>query len=112
VKSFAELDVWQKSGRACPACIWGQTSFEKKNALDWFPSFGERRVRSPLDEDFLRYLEIASDSLEETKYFLRFGKDLQYLSEEQNLQLKLDCAEAGRLLGGLIPALRRKLTQV
>jgi hypothetical protein len=108
VKSFAERDLWQKSGRVCPARIGGQTSFEKKNALDWFPSFAERRVRSPLilrrvsgdgrRKIFCGISEIASDSLEETKYFLRLSKDLQYLSEEQHLQLKLDCAEAGRLL--------------
>jgi four helix bundle protein len=69
--------------------------------------FGRRSTK-----DFLRYLETASGSLEETKYFLRLSKHLQYLSEEQHLQWKLDCAEAGRLLGGLIQAPRRKLTQV
>jgi four helix bundle protein len=51
--------------------------------------FGRRSTK-----DFLRYLETASGSLEETKYFLRLSKHLQYLSEEQHLQWKLDCAEA------------------
>jgi four helix bundle protein len=38
--------------------------------------FGRRSTK-----DLLRFLEIANGSLEETKYFLRLSKDLQYMND-------------------------------
>ena len=109
MKSFEELEVWQKS-HALVLKVYRETSgFPKeerfglvsqvRRATSSVPAniaegFGRRSTK-----DFLRYLEIASGSLEETKYFLRLSKDLKYLNEEPYLQLKSDCAEVGRLLG-------------
>lgn len=66
--------------------------------------FGRRSTK-----DFLRYLEIAGGSLEETRYFLRLSKDLNYLKDEEFKALRAMCDEAGRLLGGLSQALRRRM---
>jgi four helix bundle protein len=60
-------------------------------------------------KDFLRYLEIAGGSLEETRYFLRLSKDLNHLKHEEFESLREMCDESGRLLGGLSQALRRRM---
>ena len=57
----------------------------------------------------MRCLDIAGGSLEETRYFLRLSKDLGYFGDAEFASLKAKCDEVGRLLGGLVQALRRKL---
>jgi len=67
--------------------------------------FGRRTTK-----DFVRCLDIAGGSLEETRYFLRLSKDLGYFGDAaEYASLKATCDEVGRLLGGLVQALRRKL---
>jgi len=66
--------------------------------------FGRRTTK-----DFVRCLDIAGGSLEETRYFLRLSKDLGYVGDVEFTSLKAACDEVGRLLGGLVQALRRKL---
>jgi four helix bundle protein len=66
--------------------------------------FGKRTTR-----DFLRHLDIAAGSLEETRYFLRLPKDLKYLEAEQHGKLRAICDEGGRLLGRSIQTLRKKI---
>jgi four helix bundle protein len=67
--------------------------------------FGRRTTR-----DFLRHLDIAGGSLEETRYFLRLAKDLNYLAAEPYAKIRAVCDESGRLLGGLMQALRNKVS--
>lgn len=119
MKSFEELDVWRKAHELVLSIYRETKEFPKeerfglisqiRRAVSSVPAniaegFGRRSTK-----DFLRYLEIASGSLEETKYFVRLSRDLEYFDEKRFLQLKSDCAEVGRLLGGLIEALRRRL---
>jgi len=66
--------------------------------------FGRRSTK-----DFLRHLDIACGSLEETRYLLLPGSDLGLLKPESNSELQRACNEVGRLLGGLMHALRRRL---
>lgn len=51
--------------------------------------------------DFLRFLNIAETSLEETKYHLILSKDLKYISQENFKILYEKCEEIGRMLSGL-----------
>lgn len=66
--------------------------------------FGRRSTK-----DFLRYLEMASGSLEEARYFLILSKDLGYLNGDHYVRLNASCDEVGRLLGGLSRSLRKRL---
>jgi four helix bundle protein len=119
VKSFEELDVWRKAHELVLAAYRVTAKFpgeerfgvvsQLRRAASSIPAniaegFGRRSTK-----DFVRYLEIASGSLEEVRYFLRLGKDLQYLEETEFKSLRGSCDEVGRLLGGLGQALRRKL---
>jgi four helix bundle protein len=60
--------------------------------------------------DFLRHLDIANGSLEETRYFLILARDLRHLSPEDFSRVREQADEVGRLLGGLMQSLRKRLT--
>ena len=86
VKSFGELDAWRKAHELVLAVYRVTGKFPKderfgivsqlRRAASSIPAniaegFGRRSTK-----DFLRYLEIAGGSLEETRYFLRLSLDL------------------------------------
>ncbi len=119
LKSFQELDAWKKAhevalaiyrlSRAFPAEErYGLTAQLRRCAssvaANIAEGFGRRSTR-----DFVRYLEIASGSLEETRYFLILSRDLEYLKMQDYSGLKDKCDEVGRLLGGLAQSLRKRL---
>jgi four helix bundle protein len=119
VKSFEELDAWRKAQELVLAVYRATGKFPKdeqfgivsqlRRAASSIPAniaegFGRRSTK-----DLLRYLEIAGGSLEETRYFLRLSLDLHYLEETEFKSLRGSCDEAGRLLGGLGQALRKRL---
>lgn len=56
--------------------------------------FGKRTPR-----DFLRHLDIAGGSLEETRYFLLLAKELNYLTAESHAKI---CAVATRAGGSWV----------
>jgi four helix bundle protein len=119
VRSFEKLDAWRKAHEFVLAVYQVTGKFPKderfgvvsqlRRAATSIPAnitegFGRRSTR-----DFLRYLEIAGGSLEETRYFLRLSVDLHYLEEIEFKSMRGSCDEVGRLLGGLGQALRRRL---
>ncbi|OGX08495.1 MAG: hypothetical protein A2Z88_04835 [Omnitrophica WOR_2 bacterium GWA2_47_8] len=57
-------------------------------------------------KDFIRYLDIAQASLEETKYHLILCKDLLYCSEDVFNELFVKTEEVGKMLQGLMVKLR------
>lgn len=119
MKSFEELDAWRKAHEMVLAVYKLSGTFPKDERFGIISQL--RRVASSVPaniaegfgrrstKDFLRYLEIAGGSLEETRYFLRLSRDLGYLGDPEFGSLRTKCDEAGRLLGGLGQALRRKL---
>ncbi|MEE8201785.1 MAG: four helix bundle protein [Candidatus Acidoferrales bacterium] len=119
LKSFQELDAWKKAHRLALAVYTLTRDFprEERFALvsqlrraaasvgaNIAEGFGRRSTK-----DFLRYLEIASGSLEETRHFLILSQDLAYLNGKQYPPLNAACDEVGRLLGGLARSLRKRL---
>ncbi len=80
-KGFHNLQVWQKGMR-------------------WFLKF-----INPV-KDFMRYIDIAQGSLEETKYFILLAKDLKYLNQNQFHSLTIKADEIGKMLCGLHKTLR------
>lgn len=119
LKSFQELDAWKKAHNLTLE-IYGVTrGFPQDErfglisqlrrasssvAANIAEGFGRRSTK-----DFLRYLEMASGSLEEVRYFLILSRDLKYLKEIQYSQLRDHCDETGKLLGGLSQSLRKRL---
>lgn len=120
MKSFEELDAWRKAHQLVLAVYKVSVKFPKeekfgivsqlRRAASSVPAniaegFGRRSTK-----DFVRHLDIAGGSLEETRYFLRLSKDLGFLGNEEHQSLRDLSDEVGRLLGGLTGALRRRLS--
>lgn len=119
LRNFQELDAWRKAhGLALEVYHltqrfpqderFGLVS-QMRRAVASVPAniaegFGRRSTK-----DFVRYLEIASGSLEETRYFLILSRDLEYLKPDDYSGLSNKCDEVGRLLGGLAQSLRKRL---
>ncbi|MBI2956392.1 MAG: four helix bundle protein [Acidobacteria bacterium] len=119
MKSFQELDVWKK-GHALTLAIYRMTKEFPKDERFGLVSqlrrsaasiganiaegFGRRSTK-----DFIRYLEIAVGSLEETRNYLLLSRDLGYCDERQFESLRPQLDEVGRMLGGLSRSLRAKL---
>ena len=83
---------------------FGLISQMRRSAVSICANIAEEQTKTR--KDFLRFLEIARGSLEETKYHLILSKDLSYCSQVQfeNLFGMLD--EIGRMIYGLIQKLR------
>ena len=119
LKSFQELDAWRKA-HSLALDIYGATrSFPQDERFGLVSQFRRAVVSVPANiaegfgrrstKDFVRYLEIASGSLEETRYFLILSRDLEYLESKDYSRLNDKCDEVGRLLGGLAQSLRKRL---
>ncbi len=119
LKSFQELDAWKKAHELVLAVYRLTRAFPQDErfgviaqlrrcassvAANIAEGFGRRSTK-----DFVRYLEIASGSLEETRYFLILSRDLEYLESKDYSRLNDKCDEVGRLLGGLAQSLRKRL---
>ena len=119
MKSFQELDAWKEAHKLTLAIYRISASFPKDERFGIISQvrraaaslganiaegFGRRSTK-----DFIRYLEMSSGSLEEVRNFLLLARDLNYLKEKDYDLLKDHCDTFGRLLGGLIQSLRKKL---
>jgi four helix bundle protein len=59
-------------------------------------------------KEYIRFLIIARGSIEETKYLLLLAKDLHYVSHDKYLELLSEYSQVGKMLNGLITALKQK----
>jgi len=119
LRSFQELDAWKKAHNLALEVYrltrgfpreeqYGLTSQLRRCsssiAANIAEGFGRRSTR-----DFVRYVEIASGSLEETRSYLLLARDLGYLKADGFGPLNASCDETGKLLGGLSRSLRRRV---
>jgi four helix bundle protein len=119
VKSFEELDAWRRAHELVLAVYKVTGTFPKDERFGIISQLRRAAASVPANiaegfgrrttKDFMRCLDIAGGSLEETRYFLRLSKESGYLGDEEFGSLRAKCDEAGRLLGGLGQALQRKL---
>jgi four helix bundle protein len=109
-KSFKNLKVWQKSYQLTLEIFRLTRGFPREESF----AFANQIRRSSLSvsaniaegykktrKDFLRFLDIAQGSLEETKNYLMLSKDLGYCSEETMTALLDLSNEIGKMLYGL-----------
>ena len=119
IRRFEDLEVWRKahglvltvyslSARFPAEERYGLTSQLRRAASSVPANIAEGFGRSTT-RDFLRHLDIANGSLEETRYFLILARDLKYLSASEFPEINAQSDEVGRLLGGLMQSLRKRL---
>lgn len=118
IKSFRELEVWQKA-HALVLDIYQTTGAfpdrerfgivsQLRRAAASIPAniaegFGRRSTR-----ELIQFLTISSGSLEEARYFLILGKDLRYIKEEGFQTLDRQCNSVAQMLGALTSSLRNR----
>lgn len=121
LKNFQELEAWRKAHELTlsvyrltidfpPDERFGLVS-QLRRCTSSIPAniaegFGRRSTK-----DFVRYLEMASGSLEETRYFLVLARDLGYIKPGTFTLFNNACDNSGRLLGGLTRSLRKRISQ-
>lgn len=112
---FQDLFVWGKAHKLVLAVyeiskgfpkteLFGLVSQIRRSSVSICANIAEGYKKST--KDFVRFLEIAQGSLEETKYHLILSRDLNYFSENEFNKLFNMCNETGYLLYQLIKKLR------
>jgi four helix bundle protein len=116
IKCFTGLIVWEKGHKLVLAIYsnakyfpdeerFGLISQLRRSSVSICANIAEGYKKST--KEFVRYLDIAEGSLEETKYHLILSKDLNYLNESRFIKLFNQCEEIGKMLNGLMQNLNR-----
>ena len=119
IKSYRDLEVWQKAMDLVVECykiaerfpkteVYGLTSQLRRAAISVPANIAEGQGRSHTRE-FLNHLSIAYGSLMEVETHLQIAARLHYLDDSSIQSLLEKSAEIGRMLNGLIQSLNRKL---
>lgn len=115
INNFQDLIVWQKSHDLVLQIYKETKSFPeeekfglisqiRRSAVSICANISEGYMKS--SKDFVRFLEIARGSLEETKYHLILSKDLAYLEISRFNKLFSLSEEIGKMLHALSGRLR------
>ena len=118
LRGYRELKVWQKSmdlveesyrlTAAFPKHeLYGLTSQLRRAAVSVAANIAEGHGREHLG-DYLRSLSIANGSLMELETHLLIGRRMRYMSAEEEQGFLQRAAEVGRMLAGLVRALKRR----
>jgi len=110
IQSFQDLNVWKTAHsltlkiytvtQKYPAFeIYGLVSQIRRSAVSVCANIADGQKKPT--KDFIRFLQIAHGSLEETKYHLILSRDLNYLSSVDFDLLYKIADEVGRMLNGL-----------
>jgi len=111
-KGFEQLQVWQKA-KDLAVLIYKITS-EGKIAKDFGLRDQMRRSAISIasniaegdeidtDKESVRFFFIAKGSLAELRTQLRIALEVGFLDKDQFAKIEQDCAEIGKMLGGLI----------
>ena len=122
LKSYRDLEVWQKSMDLVVECyqitkkfpkaeIYGLTSQLQRAAVSIPANIAEGRERQ-YTKEFLQHLSIAYGSLAELETHLQIAQRLDYLDMNHLKQMLDKTAEVGRMLNGLRKSLEKKGTQL
>ena len=115
MKNFQELNVWQKAHQLVLETYrltknfpseekYGLVSQMRKAAVSICANIAEGGKKST--KDYLRFLEIANGSLEETRYYLILSRDLGYMDEDVFSTMNTACIEIGKMLYGFMRSIR------
>jgi len=122
LKSYRDLEVWQKSMDLVVECYqitkkfpkaesYGLTSQLQRAAVSIPANIAEGRERQ-YTKEFLQHLSIAYRSLAELETHLQIAQRLDYLDMNHLKQMLDKTAEVGRMLNGLRKSLEKKGTQL
>ncbi len=122
LRSFRELEVWQKAHGLALATYrltdkfpdrerFGIVSQIRRSAASVPANIAEGFGRRTTKE-LLQFLTNANGSLEETRYFFILGRDLGYLKNEDFEDMEKQCSSVGQMIGALGRSLKSRLAGV
>jgi four helix bundle protein len=122
LKSFQELEVWQKAHHLVlqTYCVtdsfpdrerYGIVSQVRRSAASVPANIAEGFGRRTTKE-LLQFLANANGSLEEKRYFLLLSRDLGYVTKERYEELERECTSVAQMIGGLGRSLKSRLVGV
>lgn len=116
MKSYRELNVWQKSYSLALAVYQATHGFLSAEAFGLTSQLRRAAVPIPANiaegycrhsrPDYLRFLSIAQGSAGELDTLLSLARDLSYLDAAAQAQLAALLTEVGKMLTGLTQSLR------
>jgi four helix bundle protein len=120
IKTYHELEVWQKAMDLVIACYRVAESFPKSEVYGLTIQLQRAGVSVPANiaegqgrnhtREFIDHLSIAYGSLMEVETLLQIAARLTYMQQSELNKLLLQTNEIGRMLNGLMRSLNRKLT--
>jgi four helix bundle protein len=119
VRGYRDLVVWQDSMNLVVAIYRATAAFPKEERYSLVDQLRRAAVSVPSNiaeghgrsrtGDYLRHLSITVGSLNELETQVQIARRLEYISNNDQQTLLDSCAAIGRMLGGLIRSLRRRL---
>ena len=117
-RNYSDLIAWQKAMTLAERAyrltqhmpreeLYGLTGQIRRAAASIPANVAEGEGRHTRAE-FLRFLSIAHGSVRELETHVRLAGNLRFLNDKDSVELLDLCAEVGRLLQGLMNALRRQ----
>jgi four helix bundle protein len=111
VRTFRDLKVWNKAHALVLEIYKTTRTFPVEEKFGLVAQLRRAASSVPTNiveghkrkgkKEYLHFLNIADGSLEETKYHLILGRDLEYVEPSDFDRLTAICNEVGRMLSGL-----------
>ena len=122
LKSFRELEVWQKAHAMVLEVYRVTGSFPKEERFGVVSQLRRAAYSIPANiaegfgrrstKELLQCLTIANGSLEEVRYFVLLSRDLGYLHKEQIQKLNDQLDSVAQMISALSRSLKIKMTNV
>ena len=122
LKSFRELEVWQKAHGLVLATYRLTDTFPDRERFGIVSQIRRSAASVPANiaegfgrrttKELLQFLTNANGSLEETRYFFILGRDLGYLKNEDFEDMEKQCSSVGQMIGALGRSLKSRLAGV
>jgi four helix bundle protein len=120
IKSYRELEVWQKAMDLALECYKITKTFPKSETYGLSSQVQRAAVSIPANiaegrgrwhtKEFIQHLSIANGSLAELETYILFAERLDYLKKDLLDQMMHKTAEVGRMINGLQRSLKQRLT--
>ncbi len=118
VKTFQDLQVWQKAHRLVLFTYEITKTFPREEQYGLVGQLRRAAASIPANiaegykrsgsNDYARFINVADASLEETKYHLILARDLSYITPDRYYEAFALCDEVSKMLNGLYRALTGK----
>ena len=122
LKSFRELEVWQKAHRLVLEIYRLTEKFPDRERFSIVSQIRRSAASVPANiaegfgrrttKELLQFLVTANGSLEETRYFLILSRDLGYLSDESFDHLDKVCTSVAQMIAALGRSLKNRASQM